>query len=137
MGQSTENIVYAREENLSAEELAEVFRRSGIRRPVDDLARIRKMAESADLMLTARVDGRLVGAARSLTDFCYCCYLSDLAVDRDFQRQGIGKELIRLTREAIGDSTMLLLLSAPGAMDYYPKVGFEKVENGWTIPRTG
>jgi ribosomal protein S18 acetylase RimI-like enzyme len=136
MDHAVDDIVYARESDLSAQELADVFRRSGIRRPVDDLPRLRKMVESADLILTARARGRLVGVARSLTDFCYCCYLSDLAVDAEYQRRGIGKELIRLTREAIGEETMLLLLSAPGAMEYYPKVGLEKVENGWMIKRT-
>jgi predicted N-acetyltransferase YhbS len=67
--------------------------------------------------------------------FSYCCYLSDLAVDPDYQRQGIGKELIRLVSEAIGDESMLLLLSAPTAHSYYPYIGFEKLDTAWNIPR--
>jgi N-acetylglutamate synthase-like GNAT family acetyltransferase len=86
--------------------------------------------------VTARDNGQLVGIARALTDFCFCCYLSDLAVDRDYQRSGIGARLVRMVEGAIGEQTMLLLLSAPEAMDYYPKIGFQKVENGWMIKRS-
>ncbi len=77
----------------------------------------------------------LVGIARCLTDFAYCCYLSDLAVDREYQRQGIGKQLVKRVQEAIGDESMLLLLAAPTAMDYYPYIGFNKVDNAWMLPR--
>jgi N-acetylglutamate synthase-like GNAT family acetyltransferase len=86
--------------------------------------------------VTAWDKDKLVGIARSLTDFSYCCYLSDLAVRKDYQKGGIGKKLIALTKEYIGDHAMLLLLSAQTAMDYYPKVGFQKVENGFIIKRT-
>lgn len=126
---------YAIEPSPDAAEVADVFRRSGIRRPVDDPERIGRMIEHANLIVTARHEGRLVGIARALTDFCYCCYLSDLAVDREYQRSGIGVELVRRVREAIGEQSMLLLLAAPEAAEYYPKIGFEKVENGWIINR--
>lgn len=117
--------------------LADLFVRSGIRRPVEDLPRIAKMIRHANLTITAWSDQTLVGVARSLTDFAFCCYLSDLAVDRAFQKRGIGKELVRLTKAAIGDGSMLLLLSAPEAMAYYPKIGMDAVTNGWIIPRRG
>ncbi|WP_146812496.1 GNAT family N-acetyltransferase, partial [Aneurinibacillus danicus] len=68
-------------------------------------------------------------------DFSYCCYLSDLAVDKDYQKSGIGKELIGRIRNIIGEEVALILLSAPNAMDYYPKVGFDKVDNGFIIRR--
>lgn len=129
------NISYAIENAPGAIEVADVFRRSGIRRPVDDLERIGTMIEHANLIITARHEGRLVGIARALTDFRYCCYLSDLAVDRELQRSGIGVELVRRVHDAIGEETMLLLLAAPEAMEYYPKIGFEKVENAWIINR--
>ena len=134
--QGSLKIDYGRESNLSAEELAGVFERSGIRRPTHDLDRIARMAENANLTITARAGGHLVGVARSLTDFSWCCYLSDLAVDREYQRSGIGRELIRLTKAAIGEDTTLILLAAPGAMDYYPHVGFEPITNGWIIHRS-
>lgn len=122
---------------LTAEPLADVFRRSGIRRPVDDLARMADMIRHANLIITAWKAGRLVGVARSLCDFSYCCYLSDLAVDREFQGAGIGSELIRRTKAAAGDRSMLLLLSAPEAMEFYQKLGMEAVANGWIIKRLG
>ena len=77
----------------------------------------------------------LVGVSRSLTDFCYCCYLSDLAVMEEYKQLGIGRKLIDLTRERLGDRVTLLLLSAPGAMEYYPKVGFDPIKNGFVIKR--
>ncbi|HVO69840.1 MAG TPA: GNAT family N-acetyltransferase [Aggregatilineaceae bacterium] len=120
---------------LNPEAVAAVLRRSGIRRPVDDVDRIRRMVEQANLIVTAWDGERLVGIARALTDFSYCCYLSDLAVDAAYQRQGIGQELVRRVREQIGEESMLLLLSALEAMDYYPKLGFEKVANAWIIHR--
>ncbi|MEK7774639.1 MAG: GNAT family N-acetyltransferase [Candidatus Zixiibacteriota bacterium] len=130
------SITYQRETRPYSEEVAAVYRSAGLRRPVDDLSRIEQMIEHGNLIITARHDGRLVGVSRSLTDFCYCCYLSDLAVHADYQRHGIGKELVRLTREAIGPKSMLLLLAAPSADGYYPHLGFEAVPNGWIIHRT-
>ena len=121
-------IHYTRVERLDAEEFVDVLRRStlGERRPIDDPDCIEQMVRQADLTITARdAGGRLVGVARSVTDFAYCCYLSDLAVDQGFQRQGIGVELIRHTREALGPKCNLILLSAPAAVGYYPRIGFE------------
>jgi GNAT superfamily N-acetyltransferase len=129
-------ISYVEAPAISATELAALFRASGINRPVDDLPRLEKMLAHANLVIGAYVDGRLAGIARALTDFSYCCYLSDLAVAKEYQHHGIGRELIRRVKQRVGDESMLLLLSAPAAMAYYPKVGLEIVENGWIIKRT-
>ncbi len=94
------------------------------------------MYENAILTVTAWEGSSLVGIARSLTDFSYCCYLSDLAVKKEYQHRGIGNKLIALTKEHIGPQCMLLLLSVASAMDYYPKVGMEKVDNGFIIKRS-
>jgi len=128
-------ITYAIEPDVTVEEVSAVFTSSGIRRPVDDPERIAKMLRHADLIICARAEKRLIGVARSLTDFCYCCYLSDLAVAREFQKLGIGKELIRRTQQLIGPQSMLLLLEAPSARDYYGHVGFTKMENAWMLDR--
>jgi len=129
-------ISYSLELKPSTAQIIEVYRSSGINRPVDDTERIALMYDQSDLIVTAWDNELLIGVARSLTDFCYCCYLSDLAVRKEYQSKGIGKRLIQLTKEKIGDQCMLLLLSAPSAMEYYPKVGFEKVENGFIIKRS-
>jgi len=105
------------------------------RRPVDELETIRSMLEHAGVIITARIAGRLVGISRAITDFSFCTYLSDLAVDRDYQRRGIGKELIRLTHEAAGLNTMLILLAAPLARTYYPRIGMQSHDSCWIIPR--
>jgi GNAT superfamily N-acetyltransferase len=125
------------ESNLTADEFIDVLRRSTLaeRRPVDDPERIRRMIEQADVVLTARVEGLLVGVSRALTDYSYCTYLSDLAVDAAFQRQGIGRELIRRTHAAAGLQTMLILLAAPKSRSYYPHIGMQQHESCWFVPR--
>lgn len=120
---------------VTAQMVANLFLASGIRRPVDDLPRIQKMLDHANLTITAWDGEKLVGIARALTDFSFCCYLSDLAVDKAYQRQGIGKELVRRVQEAIGEESMLLLLAAPEAREYYPHIGFQKVDRAWGFDR--
>ena len=128
-------IEYRVNAELTPEALAGVFERSGIARPVGDKERLRKMIAHANLTVTAWDGETLVGVARALTDFCWCCYLSDLAVDKAYQHKGIGRELIARVRAETGDDANFLLLSAPEAMAYYPKIGLQAVTNGWMWPR--
>ncbi len=107
----------------------------GERRPVDDPETIAGMIANADLTVTAWDGDTLVGVARSVTDFTYCCYLSDLAVDAAYQRQGIGVELIALTQAQLGPRCNIILLAAPAAADYYPRVGFEHHPRCWILHR--
>lgn len=116
-------------------QIIQLYRSAGLNRPVQDSQRIKKMFENSNLIISAWHDDTLVGVARSITDFCYCCYLSDLAVRKEYQHRGIGRKLIRMTKEKIGDQSMLLLLSAPDAMEYYPKLNFDKVANGFILHR--
>ena len=125
----------ARDLPISPQQLGSVFARSGIRRPTGDPARLAKMIEHANLLAGAWIGDVLVGVARGLTDFSYCCYLSDLAVDRDYQRMGIGKALLDHIRKQLSDDVMILLVAAPEAKDYYKPLGFEWVEGAWRIPR--
>lgn len=117
------------------EEIIELYKSAGLNRPVNDKIRITKMYAYSNLVVTARHNDKLVGIARSLTDFCYCCYMSDLAVMENYKKLGIGQKLIRHTQDELGEQVTLLLLSAPGAMEYYPKIGFETVKNGFIIYR--
>jgi predicted N-acetyltransferase YhbS len=120
-------IVISRESDLNAREFRELLIKSTLdeRRPVDDLERIKQMCEHANLTIAARADGKLIGIARSVTDFVYCTYLSDLAVDREYQKKGIGKKLIEETKRQ-SPKAKLILLSAPEAVEYYPKIGMKK-----------
>lgn len=129
------NMDFKVDKKITPKELSTVFKTSGIRRPFEDLPRLEKMIKNADLLVTAWDQGKLIGVARAVTDFSYCCYLSDLAVDQQYQHQGIGRELVRLVQERIGEEVTLLLLASPVAMDYYPHIGFDKVNNGYMIPR--
>ena len=106
------------------------------RRPVDDLTCIKAMLDHANLLCTAWDGDKLVGVARSVTDFEYCCYLSDLAVDEAYQKQGIGRELIRLTQSKLGRNAKIILLSAPKAETYYPRIGFDAHRSAWILPAT-
>jgi len=122
-------IEYKKEENISVEEFKEVLINStlGKRRPIHELERLSKMIEFGNLIITARHNNKLIGVARSLTDFAFCTYLSDIAVDEKYQKKGIGKELIRRTKlEA--PMAKLILLAAPEAIPYYPKIGMQQYE---------
>jgi len=120
-------IVYTIEKSLDVSEFIEVLKNSTLaeRRPVDDEQRISSMCNNANLIVTARLEGKLIGVARSITDFVYSTYLSDLAVDVKYQKKGIGKKLIEETKK-ITPQAKLILLSAPAAIDYYPKIGMKK-----------
>jgi GNAT superfamily N-acetyltransferase len=131
------SITYQLEPGLTAAEFVDVLRRSTLaeRRPVDRPGTIAAMLRNATLIVTAR-DGRsLVGVSRALTDFAYCTYLSDLAVDEAYQRRGIGRELIRRTHEAAGPGTTLILLAAPKARTYYRHIGMQAHDSCWMIGR--
>ena len=130
-------IVYTHEPQLSAAAFRDVLIAStlGERRPVDDLDRLGHMLREADLIVTARDEGHLVGISRALTDFSYCCYLSDLAVDVAYQRQGIGRRLIAETHALAGPLTTLILVAAPNAETYYPSIGMTQRPSCWTLPR--
>ncbi len=141
MGTQTMSIRYATESNLAVLEFVDVLRRSTLaeRRPADDTATMAGMLANADIIVTARgEDGLLVGVARAMSDFSYCTYLSDLAVDVAFQRRGIGRELIRQTHLAAGVSTSLIVLAAPQAESYYPHIGMVQHHSCWRLlPATG
>lgn len=123
-------IVYQIENELSTTEFKQVLINStlGDRRPVNDRGRLRRMVKHANLIATARYHGKLVGVSRAMTDFAFCTYLSDLAVDIDFQKRGIGIELIRLTKLA-APKAKLILLAAPKAIQYYSKIGMSQFEH--------
>jgi GNAT superfamily N-acetyltransferase len=130
-------VVYAIEPELTAAEFIDVLVRSTLaeRRPVDEPDRIAQMLRHADVIVTARVNGRLVGVSRAISDSNYATYLSDLAVDEQYQRRGIGRELIHRTHAAAGLRTMLVLLAAPKARSYYPHIGMQPHDSCWIIPR--
>jgi N-acetylglutamate synthase-like GNAT family acetyltransferase len=128
-------ISYKINEPIKAEALSNVFKTSGINRPSDDLKRLQQMIDNSNVLITAWSNDQLIGVARAITDYCYCCYLSDLAVNKNYQNKGIGKGLVRILQGHIGEEVALLLLSSPIAMEYYPKIGFEKIENGFKISR--
>ena len=122
-------ITYNIENNLSVEEFRNVLINStlGERRPIENFEALENMLKHGNLIVTARHNGELVGVSRSLTDFMFCTYLSDLAVDVAYQKQGIGKELIRRTKLETPNAS-LILLAAPEATTYYPKIGMTQYE---------
>jgi GNAT superfamily N-acetyltransferase len=129
------DVAYQLEPELGPTEFIDLLVRSTLaeRRPVHEAATIEAMLANASLILTARVAGKLVGVSRALTDFAFCTYLSDLAVDEAYQRRGIGRELIRRTHDAAGRRTHLILLAAPKARDYYPHIGMTRHDSCWVV----
>ena len=127
---------FDREDELSAIEFVDLLERATLaeRRPVGDLQRVEGMLHHADVVVTARNEQRqLIGVSRAITDYHYCTYLSDLAVDVKFQRQGVGRKLIEETHRIAGHGTHLILLSAPAAKSYYPHIGMEANDSCWWI----
>ena len=131
------NIEYKLNPNLSKSQFIEILNSStlGRRRPIEDKDCINGMLKNADIIITASIDNKIIGIARSITDFNYCCYLSDLAVDEKYQKYGIGKKLIDMTQKQLNDKCKIILLSAPSAAKYYPKVGFTQHASAWMLPR--
>jgi len=134
---SQPEIIYRSNIRLTAEAFIDLLKRSTLaeRRPVDSRQRIQSMLDHGNVLITAWSGDTLVGVSRALTDFSFCCYLSDLAVDEGFQKQGIGKRLIDETHKVAGENTALILLAAPKAQEYYPKIGMQRFEHCFMIPR--
>lgn len=129
------NIVYQQESRFNLDEMLALYRASGINRPTADSSRMATMLASSNLLITARLNGKLLGLARCLTDKAYVVYICDLLVDKVHQQKGIGKALLAAVQQATGPQVQQLLRSAPSAMQYYPKVGFTAVDNAFHIQR--
>lgn len=129
------NIEYKVNHPISSAEFIELLKRSslGERRPIQDLDCIEGMLAHSNLLVTAWQGERLVGVARSLTDFHYACYLSDLAVDQAYQCQGIGKHLQSLTQAQLGPRAKLILIAAPAAQSYYGHLGYSANPRCWVL----
>ena len=129
------DIEYRDDANIDACQAIDLYRRTslGARRPVDRPDIFRGMLENAQIVVSAWQGSRLVGLARTLTDFTYVAYLADLVVDADFQRLGIGKQLIAETKQRLTPECMIVLLAAPEANDYYSKLGFENNPRAWML----
>jgi GNAT superfamily N-acetyltransferase len=130
-------LIYSSERPITADQFIDVLRRSTLaeRRPVDHRETIESMLRHANLLCSAWDGKLLVGVARSVTDFAYCCYLSDLAVDVAYQRRGIGKELLRITQSRLGPHAKIILLAAPAAEPYYPRIGLTGHPSAWILGR--
>jgi predicted N-acetyltransferase YhbS len=128
-------IKYRDNANITAEQAIDLYKRStlGERRPVHNVQTFEAMLQNANLTVTAWDGEKLVGISRSLTDFAYVAYLADLAVDEEYQRSGIGKQLIEETKVRLGPECMIVLLAAPKANEYYEHIGFEHNPRAWTL----
>ena len=130
-------VEYKINEKISVDQFTDLLKRStlGERRPVDDMECIRGMLNNSNLVVSAWIEGVLVGISRCVTDFHFCCYLSDLAVDSEYQKNGIGKQLQIKTQEQLGPKCKLILLAAPAASLYYKHIGFTHNERCWALSR--
>lgn len=131
------HIDYRINQEISADQFITLLRQSTLaeRRPVEDRACMEGMVKHANLIVSAWHGDALVGIARSMTDFHYACYLSDLAVHLDYQQQGIGKQLQLITQEQLGSQCKLILIAAPAANDYYAHIGYTNNPRCWVLNR--
>lgn len=130
-------IAYRSNIKITVDDFIDLLKRStlGERRPVEQRKRMQKMLDHANVIVTAWANDKLVGISRAVTDFSFCCYLSDLAVDEKYQHKGIGKHLVKITHEVSGLETQLILLAAPKATNYYPKIGMKQFTHCFTLDR--
>jgi predicted N-acetyltransferase YhbS len=130
-------IIYRNNVKISTKQAIELYIRStlGERRPIDKVKTFEDMLANANLMITAWDGDKLIGIARTLTDFSYVAYLADLAVDEQYQKQGIGKRLVEETKSRLGSECLIVLLAAPKANEYYQKIGFEHNSGAWTLKK--
>lgn len=130
-------IDYQLDPQITSEQFIEILENSTLadRRPVDSIECVEGMIKNADIIITATIDNKIVGVARAVTDFTYACYLSDLAVDEIYQRNGIGKGLLQKVQEQLSPKCKIILLSAPDATEYYPKIGFKQHNSSWTLDK--
>jgi N-acetylglutamate synthase-like GNAT family acetyltransferase len=129
------DITYSFDKLPNVEQVIELYDNASLPRPTKDKDRMQKMFDNSNLIVTAWHNDLLVGVSRCITDWVWSCYLADLAIRQDYQKEGIGKQLIHLTKEKVGEQSMVLLLSVPTAMEYYPKVGFAKLDNSFILNR--
>ena len=131
------NIEYKINYPINTDQFINLLRMStlGERRPIDDRECMEGMVKNSNLMVTAWHGDELVGVARSMTDFHYACYLSDLAVHKDYQKKGIGKRLQSITQEQLGPQCRLILVAAPAANTYYEHIGFTNNQRCWVLNR--
>ncbi|UYQ95000.1 GNAT family N-acetyltransferase [Chitinophaga horti] len=129
------NIIYKTGVFPTIHQIIDLYANAGLKRPVADIARMEKMYAHSNLIVTALDNDVLVGISRAMTDYSYWCYLADLAVNTRYQKRGIGRQLIAHTKAAAGEECMLLLLSAPTAMTYYPQIGLRHLQNAFGVDR--
>ena len=131
-------IQYRTDRMVDVAAFKDILERSGLapRRPVGDPERLAKMLKAYNLVVTAWDGEELVGIATCWTDYAHSAYLADLAVDASRQRSGIGRKLVYLARDTAGPQVTLILLSAPAAVDYYPKIGMERFEHCFILRRS-
>ena len=133
MNESSNTIVYQVNADIKVADYINLLSKTslGERRPINDIQRMDGMLKNSNLIVSAWSGDNLVGVSRSLTDYHFCCYLSDLAVSEEFQKYGIGKKLIDLTAEQLEPNCTIILLAAPQATGYYPKIGFNQHSSAW------
>ena len=122
---------------ISTEHFIDLLTRStlGERRPLEDKKCIEGMISNSNLIISAWENDNLIGIARSVTDFHYACYLSDLAVSKSYQKKGIGKQLQIMTQEQLGPKCKIILIAAPAANEYYEHLGFTNNPRCWMLER--
>ena len=128
-------ITYSFDNTIPLADLCSLYQDSFLEspRPIEDAETMKNMLKNATILVSAWDKKTLVGVCRSLSDFAYVTYVSDLAVHKNYQRRGIGKQLLQHVQEKSGLKCKLVLLSNTQANSYYPELGFNHHNRAWTI----
>ncbi len=129
-------IIYSTNETPDAAEVAGLLRAGGFNRPLDDLTRVERMLRNADVIVTARDGGELVGIVRGLADYAVYALVTELAVAAPYKRMGIGRELLRRFREEAGDECTVILHSSEEGHAFYGHLGWDSLTRAWRLPRS-
>jgi len=129
-------IIYSQETQIDAACVANLYRVAKLVRPVEDLSHIERMFAGSNVIWAAWDADKLVGVLRGLTDGTYNGYVCDLAVHPEYQGRNIGRELLK-RMQAMNPAVQLILQASAIAKQYYEHIGWQKIENGWVLPRQG
>ena len=127
------SVTYAEEPGLGVDDYVSVLAETTMRtkRPLANRKRIGDMLAGANLIVTARQDGEILGLARCISDGAWICYCAELAVKESAQGLGIGSGIIGKLNELLGPKIGLALFSEPEALGFYEKAGLTRLDNGF------
>ena len=122
---------------LTVQQVHDPYQQTHFDKPIAGAARLQVMIDETQLVLSVWDDEHLIGFARCLTDFEYCCYLSDILILPAYEGHQIGRQLIATLQAYIGPRVTLSLRAADSAVGFYERINLPHADNMFRIGREG